>query len=231
LDYAELSPVDLTIACFQGGEQGAWAEFIRRFNPLIAAIVVRVAHKWGESSPQIVDDLTQETYLKLYADRSSFLERFDPAHQNSIFGYIKVFTANIVHDHFKSLRTQKRGAGITTDLTTELEGVVESKSPSSTVRSIELAILFREIDSFLRKTETGPNGERNRRIFWLYYRVGLTSAAISAMAGIELNTKGVESTILRLARRVRIQMTSIAVAGKTERDDISGKGIRAADSF
>lgn len=231
MDYAELSSVDLTLACLQGGEPEAWAEFIRRFNPLISAIAIRVARKWGVSSPQVVDDLIQETYLKLCADRASLLKGFDPAYPQSIYGFIKVFAANVVHDHFRALRTKKRGAEVTTELTVEIESVVESRSPTSNASSIELAVLFGEIDTFLQNTEAGPKGERDRRIFWLYYRTGLTSAAISATAGIELNTKGVESTLLRLTRRVRLHMTGAAAARNITLGDIPGKGIQAADSF
>jgi RNA polymerase sigma-70 factor, ECF subfamily len=230
LDYTELSPVDLTLACLEGSEREAWTEFIRRFNPLISAMVLRVARKWGASSPQVLDDLIQETYLKLCADRVSFLRRFDPTSPNAVYGFLKVFTANVVHDHFRALRTKKRGAEITTELTAELESVVESKSSVSNQRSMELTVLFGEIDTFLRNTETGPTGERDRRIFWLYYRVGLTSAAIADTAGICLNTKGVESTILRLTRRVRMRMTAAATA-KMGLVNIPGKGIRAADSY
>jgi len=231
LDYAELSPVDLTLACLRDGEHDAWAEFIRRFNPLISAIAIRVARKWGESSPQVLDDLIQETYLKLCAERASLIQRFDPAYPKSIYGYIKIFTANVVHDHFRSLHTRKRGAQLTTDLSPALENVVESRSSSSSARSIERSILFDQIDRFLCRAETSPTAERDRRIFWLYYRVGLTSAAIAATAGVGLNTKGVESTILRLTRRVRAHLTMAAVTKKSALTVVSGEGKQAVESY
>lgn len=215
--------MEVVVACLQGGDHEAWAEFIRRFNPLITAIAARAARKWGVTSRPVLDELVQDVYLKLCAERATLLKRFDPGCPGSIYSYLKVFTSNTVHDHFRSLRTKKRGGQITTTLTAEIESVVESNSPLSSPRAIEISILFREIDTLLRRMETGPTGDRDRRIFWLYYRVGLTSAAISQTAGVGLNTKGVESTILRLTRRVRTHMTENAIRGKTAIVDNSPK--------
>jgi len=74
VDYATLSADELALACFQEGEEPAWAEFVRRFQPLIAGVVFRVACKWGETSPQIIDDLVQDTYLKVCAEHTAYRE-------------------------------------------------------------------------------------------------------------------------------------------------------------
>lgn len=224
--------MDVVVACLHGGDHAAWAEFIRRFNPLITAIAARAARKWGVASRPVLDDLVQDVYLKLCAERATLLKKFDPACSGSIYGFLKVFTSNTVHDHFRSLGTKKRGGQITTALTVEIESVVESNSDLSSPQAIEISILFREIDAFLRRNETGPTGDRDRRIFWLYYRVGLTCAAISQTTGVGLNTKGVESTILRLTRRVRTHMTENAIRGKTAIvDDSLKKGNAFVDPF
>jgi hypothetical protein len=48
-----------------------------------------------------------------------------------------------------------------------------------------------------------PHLERDRKLFWLYYRVGLTADAIAGLPSIGLSTKGVESSLLRLTRLLR----------------------------
>ena len=53
---------------------------------------------------------------------------------------------------------------------------------------------------------SGTNARRDRRIFWLYYRSGLTSKAIAALPQIGLQQKGVESLLLRLCRCIRRAM-------------------------
>ena len=231
MDYSALSPVDVALLCLRSGEEAAWAEFIRRFNPLICAIVARVARNWGESSLRSVDDLVQETYLKLCAERTHVSSNFDPAHPDSIFGYLKVFTANLAHDHFKSLNAKKRGQSITTELTDE---AYRKQLPASAVHTgtgaAENSVLMQEIDELLR-TETGPNATRDRQIFWLYYRVGFTASAISAIPDVGLNTKGVESTILRLSRRVRAFLAARPGRTKAKSEGSASKGFQPADSF
>ena len=80
---------------------------------MIAAAVLRTARRWGEPSPCQLDDLIQETYLKLCEDDSRLLRSFQPRREDSIYGFLKMVAANVVHDHFKSAMAAKRGAGQT----------------------------------------------------------------------------------------------------------------------
>jgi RNA polymerase sigma-70 factor (ECF subfamily) len=68
-------------------------------------------------------------------------------------------------------------------------------------------ILLEEIDTILKVHAHEPNFERDRAIFWLYYRTGLTAKAIAALPGVKLSAKGVESTLLRLTRQIRVALT------------------------
>lgn len=229
MDYATISPEDLVLACLQSGNESAWAEFIRRFHPLIARVAFRVARRWGEVSPQVIDDLVQETYLKLCADRPRALKSFRSAHKDAIYGYIKVFTANLVHDHFKVTHSQKRGGGATK---ISVDGPASGPVPpaaTSTAAILERDVLIQEVDACLRVVASGPGSERDRRIFWLYYRVGLAASAIASLPTIGLSTKGVESTLLRLTRQVR-QRLVIRKQDRAQQDN-SGEGIRPAGSL
>lgn len=227
MDYQALSAEELAFACFQGGDEPAWAEFVRRFQPLIAGVVFRVARKWGETSPQVIDDLVQDTYLKLCGERRELLQRFKSAHKDAIFGYLKVFAANLAHDYFKGQKTHKRGgtlAGGPTVSERDCEKVADSKSTESV---IERDLLLRQIETCLRAVLVGPNSERDRKIFWLYYRVGLAASAIAGLPAVGLTTKGVESTLARLTRQVRERLSG-PTKKLTERGD---EGIRPAESF
>jgi RNA polymerase sigma-70 factor, ECF subfamily len=229
VNHAELSPVELVLACLRTDEESAWTEFVRRFQPLIAGVVTRLARRWGEPSPEVVDDLVQETYLKLCADRGVLLRNFHPKHPDAIFGYLKVLTANLVHDHFKALNSQKRGKNITSALVEDYELNRNLEPSTSEAKSIERAVLIAQIDASLRAHEVGPNTERDRQIFWLYYRVGLSASAIAAIPGIGLTTKGVESTLLRLTKYVK-QKLCYARQQSLESPP-QDKGIRPAESF
>ena len=178
MDYAALSPDDLVRICLASGDESAWAEFIRRFQPLIAGVVLRVCRKWGEDAPQTVDDLIQETYLKLCADQAR-LRTFESAHPDAIYGYLKVFTANLVHDHFKAVSSQKRGRNVTSTLRDDLN--TQESRRHSEVEVIERSILISQIDTALSAPETGTNSQRDRRIFW-EFKLSATNPA-SRIAG------------------------------------------------
>ena len=204
MNYATLSVEDLLHACTSTGDSSAWEEFIRRFHRHIALVALRTARHWGESSQQTVDDLVQETYLRLCRDNCRVLRGFESRHINAFYGFIKVVTANIVHDHFKSTN-YKRLHEIRSEDSNHLgerEAAALSAWPAHE-KSPELSTLIREIDASIRCGSTDLHYERDRRIFWLYYRLGLSARAIGQLPSIRLGTKGVESTILRLTRHVR----------------------------
>jgi RNA polymerase sigma-70 factor, ECF subfamily len=227
VDYSAISPEDLVLACFRTDNELAWAEFVRRFQPLIAKVVLRIAHQWGETSAQTIDDLIQETYLKLCADRGRLLRTFKPRYEGAIFSYIKVFTANLAHDHFKGLHSQKRGGRNT--IRPVSDGELECV-PSCTISEaslLERKILLGQVDACLRTVAAGAESDRDRKIFWLYYRSGLTAGAIASLPNIELSTKGVESVLLRLTRLVRDSLG----CPEPPSADRQEKGIRSADSL
>jgi RNA polymerase sigma-70 factor, ECF subfamily len=227
VDYSALSADELAIACFQSGDELAWAEFVQRFQPLIARVALRVARQWGESSPQIVDELVQETYLKLCADRKRLLQRFTSKHEDAIYGYIKVLTSNLAHDHFKASRSQKRGGSATTTSIDCDERTPTVPDPMSAEALIQRDILLQQVDACLQAVSIGPGSERDRKIFWLYYRVGLAASAIAALPMIGLSTKGVESTLLRLTRQIRERLGDCSPASAPKR----GEGIHSTESL
>jgi RNA polymerase sigma-70 factor (ECF subfamily) len=203
VDYSGASAEEVALSCLKGGDESAWLEFIRRFHPLIASVALRVARQWGETSPQVVDDLVQDTYLKLCADRASLLRNFTSIYKDAIYGYIKVFTSNLVHDHFKAQRSEKRGGSAVSTSIEGNEACLSVGGSKSAEALIERNVLIGQVDACLYAVSVGPSAERDRKIFWLYYRVGLAASAIAALPSIELTTKGVESTLLRLTRQIR----------------------------
>jgi RNA polymerase sigma-70 factor (ECF subfamily) len=110
-----------------------------------------------------------------------------------------------VRDHFKSIHTQKRGAG-------QLEQIDENLVPPAAEDSagspkvLERTVLIQEITRHLDLCLAGPDRDRNRRIFWLHYRAGLSARAIADLPGIRLTPKGVESILIRLTRDLRQRM-------------------------
>jgi RNA polymerase sigma-70 factor, ECF subfamily len=191
-----LAAAELIRVCTEGGDDLAWAEFIRRFHRTIAATVVRSCRGSGVTDSGVMDDLIQEAYTKLCDKNCRILRDFDEQHENSIFGLLKSVAYSVVQDHFRAKAAEKRGGNL------EVLPLHEGLSASAAgAEQIERAVLIDEIESRLKSFST-----RDRSIFWLYFRQGLTSRAIAGLPAIGLSQKGVETALLRVARQLRAQI-------------------------
>jgi RNA polymerase sigma-70 factor, ECF subfamily len=228
-NYASISIEELVRRCSTSPSADAWGEFVRRFHRLIATVTIRTASRFGDSSKQTVDDLIQETYLKICADNFRILRSFEQQHPDAFIGYVKVVTANVVRDHFKSSHTQKRGAGQLEQMAEEFVPVAAENSTGSQ-KAIERAVLIEEIARLLEGCVAGPDQARNSRIFWLHYRAGLSARAIAELPGMGLTTKGVESIIMRITRELRARMAEPKVGTPAETRG-PGEGFLPAQSF
>lgn len=198
MPYSSLSNEELIRACAESGTPAAWEEFVRRFQPLIARVALRTAQRWGEAHAAPLDDLVQEAFLKLCAGQGRLLREFESRHPNAIFGYIKIVTANVVHDHFRPAHVRQRKEQA------EPGGhPPEDPAAPGGAQTIEREVLLREVDACLCEHAQGKHSLRDRLVFWLYYRQGLTARAIASLPGMGLSTKGVESVLQRLTRLVR----------------------------
>src|SRR5258708_27924859 len=82
-------------------------ELVRRIQQLIASVTARFARDFGNVAPGLVDDLTQDVYLKLCADGFRLLRECQMPHENSIFSYLKFVAASVAHYHFKVRHAHK----------------------------------------------------------------------------------------------------------------------------
>lgn len=204
MDPLKLSAQELVQLCLEAKDEASWMEFVRRFKPLISGVVVKLMSRRGKINTALLDDLVQDTYLKICAHNFKALREFDFRHENALFGFLKVITANVVEDYYRNINSQKRGQGRQEEDLDYASAITPIHPGQST--PIEKQILIGEIDKCLQKLAGEPNFLRDYAIFWLYYRHGLTAKAISGLPGIGLSVKGVESTLLRLTRFVRAQL-------------------------
>jgi RNA polymerase sigma-70 factor, ECF subfamily len=223
-----MSAVDLVSACADLNDSAAWEEFISRFHRAISLSIIRTARLWSGVPRQVLDDLVQETYLKLCADRCRLLHDFALRRPEAIVGYIRTMAANVAHDHFKSRYSQKRGAGQVQEGLETIDPKAGRESLGSP-QEIEHQVLLKQIDQCLARCTAGADEDRDRLIFWLYYRHGMTAKAIASLPTIDLTAKGVESVILRLTRLVRQQIVGFRTAAAGGEPD--AKGFPPAKSY
>jgi RNA polymerase sigma-70 factor (ECF subfamily) len=206
--YSSLSAKDLVKACAGSSDQVAWDEFFRRFHPLIATVVLRTARHWVEPPHQLIDDLIQDTFLKLCDHDSRMLRTFEFRRDDAFFGFLKKVAANVAHDHFKAGWTLKRGAD-KTDPIPEQGDPEPADAGRSSSNGVERAVLLRQVGEIMDRVFTGDDKKRNCQIFWLHHRHGMSASEIAALP-YGLNTKGVET----LLRRMLIVIQSHILKGR-----------------
>jgi RNA polymerase sigma-70 factor (ECF subfamily) len=140
--------------------------------------------------------------LRLCIDECRLLRGFISRQPDSILGYLKVIAANVTHDHFRAQASLKRGG----DLRRVESESDETESLPAHARQITAVEIDLQIDEIDRKMQAFPADvltERDRTIFWLYYRQGFTARDIGEISAFGLTVKGVESSIHRTTALIK----------------------------
>jgi RNA polymerase sigma-70 factor (ECF subfamily) len=180
-----------------GGQN--WEEFVANMRGVIHAAILRTMRQWCAPDYQLADDLVQDVYVRLHKDDSAVLRRFRGERPESLAAYLRTVAASVTVDHKRKMLAKKNDEDKRQESIDDVQNSVAS--PEAPEEVIQRRILFREIDECLRIRKKVQ--DRDRSIFWLYYRQGFTSEAISRLAGLNLTSKGVESTIKRLIAMVK----------------------------
>ena len=205
--YSDLSLRDIVCLCAGPRDDDAWEEFVSRVNRPISLTVIRTASLWGEPSRSVAEDLVQSTYTKLWENGCRLLRDFAVQHPEAILGYLKKVATNVTHDYFKHRHNQSSGGDQPHVSITDIDPEAGTEVHGSQ-GNIAFAILLKEIDERLKDGLSGPDQERDRTIFWLYFRQGMSTKEIASLPNIGLGTKGVGSVIERLKHYIREQILS-----------------------
>jgi RNA polymerase sigma factor (sigma-70 family) len=203
--YSSMSLKDVVCLCAGPCDDEVWEEFLLRVGKPIRLIVTRTASLWGEHSRSLVEDLVQVTYLKLWEGGRVLLKEFAIQRPEAIVGYLKRTAANATHDHFKHGHSQLSGGDAPHVSTSDLDPEA-GEDVDGSQEKIAWHIFLNEIDEHLKRCLTGPDQERDRMIFWLYFRQGMSTKEIASLPTIGLGTKGVGSVIERLKHSIRDQI-------------------------
>src|SRR5581483_9845947 len=197
---------ELLQLCLRYPDENLWAEFIRRSQPLITRVIIHCVRQWPGDfrSLDVVEDLVQETFLKLWANNFRPLRQFECHHENAIYGFLKVVASSVVHDHFRGSYSQKRGSG-QSPVCLNHEILLPSKNNDAA--HMEREVLLHAIRRIFIMHSDQTNFQRDYAIFWLYYRHGLSCSAIARISRVGLTVKGVESALLRLTRLLKKHLT------------------------
>jgi len=176
-------------------DESLWYALVRTLIPLIRPIVRgALAHSRVAGSHDF-EDLLQETCLKVCELCRS--KQPVPQAEAAMIGYLRAVAANSAVDWLRRMSADKRDAAKTDSLCHEAADLIPDLGHRPRV---EQDVLLAEIDSNL------DCAARDRTIFWLYYRQGLTAPEIAAIPSLKLSVKGVESLIYRLTQRIRVRL-------------------------
>lgn len=206
---------DLAKACARSADAAEWEEFLRRCAPLVSLVALRVCRLWmNRTQPAMVDDIVQEVFLKLCERERRILREFEPRGDDSFLGLLRIVTASVGNDYFRRQSSVKRGGKVVTS------SLDDELAPNQTVSArqtaqVQRAVLFSQLDRKLRSAP-GVLGERDRVLFWLYYRQGFTAEEIAALPSAGLTAKGVESALRRIANWLREQIESSSPEGPSD---------------
>ena len=200
--YSSLSLKDVVSLCAGASDDEAWEEFVARVGKPLSLIVMRTATLWGSPSQALVEDLVQMTYLKLWEGGRRLLHEFALQHPEAILGYLKKTAVNATHDYFKHRHSQSSGGDQPHVSTSDVDPVAGVRAFGSE-EAIDRQIFFAEVDELLKRCAGGPDQERDRTIFWLYFRQGMSTREIASLPSMELTGKGVGSVIERLKGSIR----------------------------
>lgn len=199
----------------QTGNPRDCEEFIRLAQPIIASGVLRALRPSGFPDRDRVDDLVQDTFARLYDRNAEVLRAFQSDKAEALAGWLRTVAASVALDSIRSNLAKKHGSGQPLKNLEERE--LSLSSPHDTFESVERSLFTQRVGRCLESEK-----ERDRSIFWLYYRQGFTAKDIAGIRSMEMGIKGVETAILRVTRVVRecmgrVNVRSVAAAGEGNR--------------
>lgn len=205
MNEARTSVNDLAKACAHSADAAEWEEFVRRCVPLASMVALRMSRIWTPApSRAAVDDIVQEVFLKLCEQERRILRNFEPRGEDSFFGLLRMVVGSVANDYFRRLYSAKRGGKVVTMPMLDESAQLSAEGARPAARMQQSALL-EQLDQKLRSApEVIP--ERDRVLFWLYYRQGYTAEEISKLPAIGLTAKGVESALQRVTVWLRAEV-------------------------
>lgn len=222
IPFPELSHVDLVHACASARNEPAWDEFVARYNRFICLAVLRAycqrgGRRYGSVDVDVVNDLVQDVYLKLFGNSRGALRGFRGENDAAVFVYVGRVAISVVIDHLRRNGARKRGSEvISLDMSFEDEDGREIAlsdrlvAPGPSPEQEATASLLREQASeILGRSLRGRNAERDMRIAEAFIFDGCSLAEITDRFEGRIRESGIKSSIRRTSLRLRGEMARL----------------------
>ncbi|MBZ5523447.1 MAG: sigma-70 family RNA polymerase sigma factor [Acidobacteriia bacterium] len=191
MDLSKLPVAELIQRCIDA-DATAWEEFMRRYNHLITSVVFKTIRRYVPPTSTLVEDLVQETYLRLCARDYTALRSYNSEHENAIYGYLRKVTSSVVIDYFR-----KPGNRPVPVVPIDAELFPDQPSTAKRDNRIDLGRMRQLLEELLA---SDPDRQRDLAIFD-YDMSGCTAREIAQM--LNMTTKQVENRLARMRKKLR----------------------------
>ncbi len=174
---------------------------MRVVTPVVALTARRVSLVWGDVSAHTVSEIVQEVFLKLVEDDRRILRNFEDRGNEAFLKLLRMVAASVATDYHRRAQADKRG-GRSGILPLKAGAMQREVFDGRATQAVEWPALMAQLDGLLRLYPESVSA-RDRQIFWLYYRQGLSAQAIAKIPAFALTPKGVESALRRMAQLLR----------------------------
>lgn len=219
----ELTVYELLKRCLQRPpDEDAWQEFVYRYHAAIRANVAKTfrlrvsqeTERRAQFPDDLIEDLVQVVYVRLVEEGNRALNRFAGEHENSIFRYLGIISMNVVRDHFREAKAQKRPK-LSFSLDELLANVGEGGILKNAISGINgkpmigatLNLTMDDVEAALKRSVSRRHRDRDALIFKLRYYEGLTLEEIRKALGLDISPIGIGSILNRINAKLRTRLS------------------------
>ncbi len=205
----------LVEACLKSRSDRPWDTLVQKLHPIIVSAIRRVLSRYGTESAagSDIDDLVQQTYLRLCNDNCQVLRNCQLMSGGAFVVYVRTIAANLAIDQLRKLR--------------QTAPISELAATNNNGNETERRLLLAAVHKHLRQC-SAAHYDRDRRVFLLYFREGLTAKAIAGIPVIGLTQKGVEALLARLVQCIRKILVESEGISRAPSSFIKGKAFGAS---
>lgn len=210
MDFKELSNNALVRRCAEEPENRlAWNEFIRRFDAHLRLMVTRYCALKHLPGRNLIEDLTQDAYVRLVKDDRKRLRNYIGENDNAIYSYLALIVRTVISEYEKRKNANKRrhqDDPLDKPVSPEEGGlrlidILANPYIPAPDEKLMLESLRQEVERLLDGIITGNERERDRQIFLYQVYDGLTPQQISERTG--LSPKRIRNIITAIRRRLK----------------------------
>lgn len=190
--------------CASHENEECWAEFVRRFGSTVRGALCWTLSRLGVALPcDVIDELVQDVYCRLLADRGRPLRSFQGGHETQVRAFLARIARSVVFDHLRRLGAQRRPRLSQPEDVEAVRTWLMDDRPTPEERVLrreQRLLVWRRVRRVASKRR--PLRRRNLGILRLALLEGWSSQEISRDLGGELSPSGVDSIIARARQRL-----------------------------